>query len=540
MDCIDRAIERGKDVSRFQELNRQTWERFEKIASDKKVFLFGVGAAMEFFFEKKQECIPVEGVIDNDKQKQGVNIRDLLGSAWEYLEKDIQISDKSKLKEYDVENIVVLICSLNYGDEIADELKNMGIKHIYSLITMESKERIQMGAAKDEFSEKNVEYYVEKYLHADIQNRKILFRAFGDYADHEKYITEALLKTGQNFDLVWLVSDIHTRVPKGVRKVLYANWKKVIYEYETSRIWISDLPVPEYVKKRPGQVYIQTKHWASITLKKFYLDTKAFWNEPEKTKVWKREGELIDYIVTGSDFDRESCRRGFGEKCRFMEAGSPRTDAMFHPEANKRKVADYYKINKKEKLLLYAPTYRFDTTKGNSVHISGNIEMDFALIKKMLEMKFGGDWMILLRLHPSVSNACNATEFPSYVINVSDYGDSQELASAVDIMVSDYSSIMFEPAFVGKPVLLFATDKEEYQEKEYDLLLDYDKLPFPIAESNEELAKEIEHFDIIEYKRKVKAFLSFYGVNEDGHASERVAAAIIQMMQGKTICNEKE
>lgn len=533
MDCIDRAIEKGKNVSHFEELNRQTWEMFEKTARNKKVFLFGVGAAMEFFFEKNQGCISVEGVIDNDKQKQGINIRDLLGSAWEYFGKDILISDKSKLKEYDEKNIIVLICSLNYGDEIADELKNMGIKHIYSLITMESKERIQMGAAKGELSEKNVEYYVEKYLHADIQNRKILFRAFGDYADHEKYITEALLKTGQNFDLVWLVFDIHTRVPKGVRKVLYANWKKVIYEYETSRIWISDLPVPEYVKKRPGQVYIQTKHWASITLKKFYLDTKAFWNEPEKTKVWKREGELIDYIVTGSDFDRESCRRGFGEKCRFMEAGSPRTDAMFHPEANKRKVADYYKINKKEKLLLYAPTYRFDTTKGNSVHISGNIEMDFALIKKMLEMKFGGDWIILLRLHPSVSNACNTTEFPSYVINVSDYGDSQELASAVDIMVSDYSSIMFEPAFVGKPVLLFATDKKEYQEKEYDLLLDYDKLPFPITESNEELAKEIMHFDINEYKRKVEAFLRLYGVNEDGHASERVAKEIIRLLEEK-------
>lgn len=533
MDCIDRAIEKGKNVSHFEELNRQTWEMFEKTARNKKVFLFGVGAAMEFFFEKNQGCISVEGVIDNDKQKQGINIRDLLGSAWEYFGKDILISDKSKLKEYDEKNIIVLICSLNYGDEIADELMNMGIEHIYSLICMESQKRAQADAAEEVFSQKNVEYYVEKYLHADIQDRKILFRAFGDYADHEKYITEALLRTGQDFDLVWLVSDMRTQVPDEVRKVLYTNWKKVIYEYETSRIWISDLPVPEYVKKRPGQIYIQTKHWASITLKRFYLDTKAFWSEPEKREVWKREGELIDYIVTGSDFDRESCRRGFGEKCRFMEAGSPRTDAMFHQEGNRRKVAEYYQINEKEKLLLYAPTYRFDTTKGNSIHTSRNIEMDFALMKETLEMKFGGIWRILLRLHPSVSNACNATEFPSYVINVSDYGDSQELASAADVMVSDYSSIMFEPAFVRKPVFLLATDKKEYQEKEYDLLLDYDKLPFPITESNEELAKEIMHFDINEYKRKVEAFLRLYGVNEDGHASERVAKEITRLLEEK-------
>ena len=121
-------------------------------------------------------------------------------------------------------------------------------------------------------------------------------------------------------------------------------------------------------------------------------------------------------------------------------------------------------------------------------------------------------------------------------MNVSDYGDSQELASAADIMISDYSSIMFDPAFVGKPVFLFATDKREYQEREYDLLIDYDTLPFPTAESNLELAGKIHQFDRKAYERRVEEFLRLYGVNEDGHASERAAAAIVQLTQGEKSC----
>jgi CDP-glycerol glycerophosphotransferase (TagB/SpsB family) len=85
---------------------------------------------------------------------------------------------------------------------------------------------------------------------------------------------------------------------------------------------------------------------------------------------------------------------------------------------------------------------------------------------------------------------------------------------------------MFEPAFVKKPVFLFATDRKEYIDKEYDLLIDYDTLPFPIAESNEELARNIENFNQAEYEKKLDAFMEKYGVHEDGHASERAAEFI--------------
>lgn len=252
MDCIDRAIIKGRNVSQFDSLNMQTWEMFERDRNGKKLFLFGTGAVTELFLQNFmikclwRVCLIMTGKAGNK----------CTGSAWRCMGKfkrDSLIGDKSVLKAYNPEQIIVLICSLNYGDEIARELRGMGIEHIYSFLIMEAKERDRRGIAREGLAEDEKASYAGRYLEAEIQERKILFRAFGDYADHEKYITEALLKAGQNLDLVWLVSDLHTEVPAGVRKVLHSNWQKAIYEYETARIWVSDLPVPEYIKKNRGR-----------------------------------------------------------------------------------------------------------------------------------------------------------------------------------------------------------------------------------------------------------------------------------------------
>jgi CDP-glycerol glycerophosphotransferase (TagB/SpsB family) len=109
---------------------------------------------------------------------------------------------------------------------------------------------------------------------------------------------------------------------------------------------------------------------------------------------------------------------------------------------------------------------------------------------------------------------------------VTDYYDCQELASAAEATITDYSSIMFEPAFVLKPVFLFAPDRMEYIDKERTLLIEYASLPFPIAESNEEMVENIINFDIEQYRSNVRDFLDENGVHEDGHASERAAEFI--------------
>lgn len=532
MDVIQRAIEKGLHIFENKKMCAQTWQMFTESAVDKKVFLFGTGACADYFFQNHSD-IRLEGIIDNDTKKQGFCADDFIGEARGTQYGKIKISSTEILKKYCTDDILVLITSTNYYREMIDELDYIGIKNYFLLIAMEANRRKQTDYVPDDEVITDSKFYAYKYSKYDIEKNKIVFYSFGTYSDHGKYITEALLNMRADLDIVWVVANMETGLPQGVRKVYLGNWKRYIYEMETARVWVYNMPVPSYIIKRTEQIYIQTKHWASITLKKFYLDSKTITMIPENVINWKQDSKKIDYIITGSDFDTQSSRRGFDFHKEVLQIGSPRSDAMFRGREKKEKVYSYYGLGIEKYMLLYAPTYRYDSNRcvgEKPVQKTKNIELDYDGLKDALKKRFGGEWYIALRLHPGQEEEVKKMNLPEYVIDLSAYEDGEEAAAACDIMVSDYSSIMFEPAFVKKPVFLFALDRKEYIDKEYDLLIDYDTLPFPVAESNAELMKKIEDFDQDDYENKLDDFMDKYGVNEDGHASERAADIISKLV----------
>lgn len=534
MDAITRAINSRKNMIEKSKNVNQTWEEFEAACRGRKVFLFGAGAGTGFFRRKYQDTIQVCGVIDNNVDKQGKQVGDFVPEVSLTKLGDTYIGSMDEVLKHAPDSMVILITSLNYFEEIAEQLEKNGIKNVFALLIMEANDRKQCNRVdgdKSEWYSNPRGDYAEQCCQQPIQKNKIVFKSFGTYSDHGKYITEQLLKYGMDLDIVWIVSNMNEKVPDGVRLVFVSNWKQYIYEMETAYIWVINTIVDKYIKKREGQIYIHTKHWASITLKRFYLDASTIADVPEDVELWKHNGQNIDYMITGSKFDEASCRRGFMFDKEFIDAGSPRTDAMFHKVENRNKIYGYYNIPSDNQTVLYAPTYRYK--KGNAIGHrveSRNCELDYTGLIHVLESTFGGEWNILLRLHPSVAKESKNMELPDGVIDVSDYGDSQELCAACDILISDYSSIMFEPAFVKKPVFLFATDKEDYIDKEYDLLIDYNALPFPRAESNEELIEIVKRFDLKRYEESVTEFLNRYGVHEDGNASKRAAEFILSLL----------
>jgi len=508
-----------------------TWAELEKQCRSKKVVIYGLGLGIRQFMEKYGDSIAVDAVIDNDVGKKGKTVGELLPEAFCTKCENVRISGSDILSDYDIQGIVILVASAGRHEEILEELRSRHFCFMFVLSQLE--DFMQYTSDKVSLQERQ-EAYAKDCLRLPVSRKKLLFVSFSNYGDHGKYIAEALVLLRYDLDIVWVVSDLDVKLPTGMRKVLRANWKKVLYEAETAVIWVSDNAMPSCFIKRPEQIYIQTKHWASITLKKFYLDAETFCGETEKLELWKRESEIIDYIIVGSEFDKESCRRGFRFDRGFIMAGSPRSDGLFREKENREKVYSYYGISENMRVAMYAPTYRFDRVKGKSVHESREIEIDYYAVRSALCERFGGNWIIALRLHPSVASATKKMEFPSFVLDVSAYEDSEELVSAFNIMISDFSSILFEPAFVGKPVFLFATDLEDYLENEYRLLLDYRGLPFPIAESTVQLCENIRTFDKRVYGQKIEQFLEYYGVHEDGHASERAAKFISDLLDSVT------
>ncbi len=522
MNLIEKLFNKPNFDFTIDKFNFQTWEYFEDFKRNKYVFIFGIGLGADFYFENFDDNIV--GIIDNDEKKQGLTIDSFVDKIALKKCQENKVLNVSVLEHYNNDDIVILIANLKAYEQVAWQLESLGINNYFSLLAMESIKRKSLNTVFDNT--------IVNITTDEIQQNKLVFYSTGGYFGHGKYIAEQLLKIRRDLDIVWIVNDMTLDVPEGIRLVYGKNSKQYFRELETAKIWIYDNLVPLDFTKRPEQIYIQVKHWSSVTLKTFGFDVSSFRKEKGDIALYKHNSEIMDYIITGSEFDTKSCRSGFIYEGKVVQAGSPRTDILFKESQYKEKICDFFNINNQKKILLYAPTFRY---KRGVYYTPEAYEtgIDYKLLIEKLASRFTDNWSVLLRLHPIVSEESKLIKRPNYVIDTSDYPDSQELVAAADILITDYSSIMFEPAFVRKPVFLYAPDRKEYINGERKLLIDYDTLPFPIAESNEKLAYNIENFNQEKYVSQVDEFMEKYGVHEDGHASERSAKFISDLIDEK-------
>ena len=525
MDSIDRIIEQGAHRVLCAKFAGQSWHDFEAETIGKKVVLFGAGVGLDFFYARYAGKMDVVGVVDNDANLWGLSLKSLALNVTDSKDKELTVNGIDFLDEFQSGETVVLITSLNHYVDIAAELETRNIKKIFSLLVMEISRRLQHGI-------KDLPDYRQKFF-SDCrklpvkQNRIILLTA-RDGEGHGKEISAKLLDICPDLDIIWMVRKKDAHLPQGVKAIYFKNGLDYMAALATAKVWLTDTGANVKLK-RQGQIRVEMKHWSSVTLKMFGYDELEWRGEEVLPDSPVRGWDGIDYVLVGSKFDERTCRSGFRLNGSAVYVGSPRTDILFR-NREEIKTNNFPQLHGK-KCLLYAPTYRIVDSK-QMINTHG-VNLNFESTKRAMENRFGGEWVILLRLHPFVKNMSHSIKIPPYVINVSDYCDGEELVAMADAMVTDYSSIMFEPAFIKHPVFLFAMDKVDYLKKERGFLIPYDTLPFPIAESNEELDCNIENFDYDKYVRDVDAFMDKYGVHEDGHAGERAARFILDLLDGK-------
>lgn len=368
--------------------------------------------------------------------------------------------------------------------------------------------------------------YICKYCHEKIKNNKIILWAnsFKHFGCSPKYIALYLLKKyPRKFDLVWVFEngrDIPSDLPREIRVVRYFSLE-YLREIHTAKFIICNMRTGEahFWHKRPEQIYIQTWH-SSLRLKKIEGDAI---NLPQQyVKNAQLDSEKIDLLLSGCDFSTQIFRRAFWYNGEIGKFGTPRCDILVNPdEGIKRKVYDIYKIDYDKKLVLYAPTFR----KDNKPNI---LNMDFKCLEKCLNNQNNGEWVVGCRLHPNITQYFSN----SACVPMSNYSDMQELISASELLITDYSSCMFDMAIANKPCILYVPDLEDYILNERELYFKISDLPFPIAKNMKELVYIIDNFNVSQYKDKVKAFLVKVGSYEDGGATERVVKYIVERLNG--------
>lgn len=393
----------------------------------------------------------------------------------------------------------------------------------------------------------SIPFYLNRVF--PIKKNKIVFcciEGTTGYTCNPKYIAEELIKqnnsSNRKYEMVWLVNDITKKFPNEIKVIKNTLWNRA-YHLTTAHFWIDNSRKQLEVRKRKGQIYIQTWH-AKLGFKPTCLDRGASFAKIAYL-VSRHDSELVDYWLSNSDWYDKTLKTGSLYEGKTLRTGSPRCDILVKASNDKTfkdkiklRLCENYGI-KVENLdeihfLMYAPTFR-----GGSQGIDRTIEVgehfpNYKVLKNALEKRFGDRWIIALRLHPQLvaRNLDSGVSSNDITIDVSRVDDMYEILAGCDAFMTDYSSAAFDAAVMKSPVFLYCDDYAEYEGERGKLLWDLQEedFPFTLATNNNELEHRIKEFDDADYQSKLQCMFKETGMVEDGKAVERT----VEFLKNKT------
>ena len=361
------------------------------------------------------------------------------------------------------------------------------------------------------------------------KNKIIFFSYYGtQYGGNPKYISQYIQENypSDRFDLVWVFNDLTSKKElMNIRKVKTMSLK-YFYELCTAKVVITNYRTTELYKKRKHQFYIQTWH-SSLRLKRIEKDAENAL-PTHYIQLAKKDSKKCDLLLSGCKYSTEIFERAFWYNGEIFEHGTPRNDLFFEKgEDKKREIYERLKISHHKKVLLYAPTFR----KGNNLDV---YDVNYERLSRELVTKFGGEWIVLVKLHPHLASKSAELISDRQVMDVSSHDDIQELLLVADALLTDYSSLMFDFSITNKPCFLYVADINEYKSQDRELYFELEELPFVNAQTQEMLEQAIREFDLNQYQHDLELFLRRVGSFEKGRACELLVKRIDEVCFKKT------
>ena len=325
--------------------------------------------------------------------------------------------------------------------------------------------------------------------------------------------------------------DIKLRFNKP-NKNIYSKIKKIFKlmitecHLATARfIIVDDYYFPLYVTKfRKETIVIQVWH-ASGGFKKigYSVIDKSFGVDKKTTKTINIHSNYT-YCLMGSKYNAKFYSEAFRTSIdKFItDIGIPRTDVFFNKELKNflpLKVSELYKLPKNKKIILFAPTFRGNTR----YEAYYKDDLDFCILKEYI----GDEYIVLLKLHPWITNKYEIKEnLIDFLFDVTDYPDINELMIISDIMITDYSSAIFEYSLLERPMLFYASDYFDYIDERGFYIDFHNDLPGKVYTDTLLMAKDIKdnNFEM----EKVRDFKKQTFEVADGKSSERFVNELIK------------
>ena len=364
-------------------------------------------------------------------------------------------------------------------------------------------------------------YYVGSFLILLIKcfvkadDRIIVFMSFGGrrFDDSPKSIYDAIL-TDKRFDeyhLIWaFISPDLFFIPRGSK--IRTDTLKYFITLLKARVWITNSSV-ERGLSFSGKKAFCLNTWHGTAMKKMGKDIRV---DSKSFKSLAKES--IDIMLAQGQYDVELFSRVFNiPKNKFRITGLPRNDELVFKNNSGyiNSVRNSLNIPEGKKVILYAPTFR-EYSKDQGHNVVQSIPLSFDRLKRDM----GDDFVFLLRAHYEVIKVLDIHE-DSFLRNVSSYPYLNDLMLISDVLISDYSSVFFDYSILGRPMLCFAYDYNEYKENR-GLYFDVREALQSNITNEESLTEEvmgaISQPDL--YRQRAERFRSKF-VTEYGDASRK-------------------
>ena len=350
-----------------------------------------------------------------------------------------------------------------------------------------------------------------------VKKDTVLFVSFRgkQYSCNPRYISEELEKR-DGCRVIWAFHEpekfrfLEQHGIKVVGDSGFAFWKTAL----TARVVVTNTYYKPFLPRRKKQFFLRTWHGGGAYKRVDYpKGLEGFY-----IRLQQQGADL--YLSSSEAFTRQTLREVFGYTGPVLEKGMPRNDMLVNGDRKQisKQVRKELSLGQK-KIALYAPTYRDDGRDAYS--------LDGDALLKALKNRFGGEWVLLTRGHHALDGSG-----VSGVNDVTAYPDMQPLLAAADVLVTDYSSSMWDMSLTGKPVFLYCADLSRFKQ-ERDFFTDIRSWPFPLAEDNAALEANILSFDEEKYAEEVKRHHAELGSFETGHAASAAADAIQAVIKGE-------
>ncbi|GAX02159.1 CDP-glycerol glycerophosphotransferase family protein [Secundilactobacillus silagei] len=372
--------------------------------------------------------------------------------------------------------------------------------------------------------------------HRPYEQPTIIFESFGgrQVSDSPYAIYRLFVELYPGFTFVWSIDRSlkkfckQNQIPYVVRRT--SKWVRTL---EKSSYWISNARFPAWVKKPRYVTYIQT--WHGTPLKKLGLDIENV-SMPGTTTTkyhdnFVKEANRWDALVSPNDYSTQIFRSAFGFNNQILKVGYPRNDELInsHPEDIKA-LKEQMGIPLDKKVVLYAPTYR-----DNQFAEKGKYTFELPFSLDDFRKQFGDDTVLILRMHYLIANAMDISDYTDFVYDFSSHPNISDLYLVSDMLITDYSSVFFDYAYLKRPILFYPYDYHLYKDELRGFYLDYEKdLPGQIANNEKELLAGItaclKQPDMSEDPKFMKFYNRFCSI-DDGLSSLKVVNYVVHQIE---------